>query len=368
MLSFKEISKLIETPALIKKEDLPYLEKLSSNYPYTGIFSQLFLKGLFIHDGVRFETELKKHAYKIPDREQLHQLLHAVEEVEIESPIEVEMPAEALIETKREEQVEAVEEISEETAQEEVVQQIAEESEAVIEEGVSEEELIEEVDSVKEIQPEELDELEKEILAHAVSSSILLEVSEEGEIEFALPRATTEDKEAYAAQKEEQVEVYAEEEIEEVEADDETKTKTKTIEEEVGLDESSEWIEEGEDAKLSFSSWLTKLSSSSDLEEKKQVLSEEKTVKKEVEQPKEEKKQEKIIVEKRKSEFFSPAKKARESLDESRLPVSETLAKIYAAQGNYPKAIESYQKLMLIIPEKKTYFALQIESLKRKLN
>ena len=46
-----------------------------------------------------------------------------------------------------------------------------------------------------------------------------------------------------------------------------------------------------------------------------------------------------IQEEKPKTEFYSPLKKAKSSLDESSLPVSETLAKIFAAQGNYPKAI-----------------------------
>jgi hypothetical protein len=69
-----------------------------------------------------------------------------------------------------------------------------------------------------------------------------------------------------------------------------------------------------------------------------------------------------------KKEFYSPVKKAKESLNENNMPVSETLAKIFALQGNYPKSIYVYEQLILIFPEKKSFFATQIKNLKKKLN
>jgi len=45
--------------------------------------------------------------------------------------------------------------------------------------------------------------------------------------------------------------------------------------------------------------------------------------------------------------------------------VSETMAILYVQQGNIPKAIEIYQKLIELFPEKSSFFASQIEKLKK---
>ena len=69
-------------------------------------------------------------------------------------------------------------------------------------------------------------------------------------------------------------------------------------------------------------------------------------------------------ISKPKTDFFSPDDSAqRSNIDEEEI-VSETLAQLYAKQGNTNKAIQIYKKLSLLNQEKSRYFAAQIEKLK----
>jgi hypothetical protein len=71
-----------------------------------------------------------------------------------------------------------------------------------------------------------------------------------------------------------------------------------------------------------------------------------------------------IIRQKEQQKFFKSDFKARESLVENEHLVTETLAKIYALQGNVGKAIRAYEILSLKFPQKSAYFATLIEKLK----
>lgn len=70
--------------------------------------------------------------------------------------------------------------------------------------------------------------------------------------------------------------------------------------------------------------------------------------------------------EKVQKEVFSPTNIAKLSLVSNTQFVTETLATIYAKQGQIDKAIEIYQQLSLKNPEKKTFFASRIRFLKEK--
>lgn len=60
-------------------------------------------------------------------------------------------------------------------------------------------------------------------------------------------------------------------------------------------------------------------------------------------------------------------KKAWQSIVDSDSMASETWAQLLVAQKQYHKAIEVYERLMLLIPEKSSFFAAQIESIKKSL-
>ncbi len=60
--------------------------------------------------------------------------------------------------------------------------------------------------------------------------------------------------------------------------------------------------------------------------------------------------------------------KAKRSSEDDYDMVTETLARIYADQMLFPKAIATYKKLMLKYPEKSRYFASRIDALEKRTN
>lgn len=387
MLNYKDIADRIKSPHLIKEDEVEGLKELVSRFPYSSLFAQLYLKALALHNTLQFDVELEKFAFRIPDRIQLFYLVNQAQNVDVPSAESIEtknglieeIPTEDVKESSLDDFSTKVTLPSDITMVPTEVKQTIEknnnkddyEDTAEISDTAEiipnlESETIEEnrkTDEERSENPEKhklkLDELDKAILAHAVSSSILLEVDDEFEpISFGRLREI--DNEISDEQQQEVVE------------------ESITFHFDLNAKEEKEGgaIEEKEKGGVfySFTDWMAHNDKAHNMpNEHQKKLEENQQSSSEINQntPSSqkniEKNKENISIKRRENIFYSPVQKAKESLDESRLPVSETLAKIYALQGNYPKAINAYEKLILKFPKKKTYFALQIEILKKKL-
>ena len=72
MLTGKEIGHLIAHPEEIAADQLNAIAELSEKYPYSQLFSILYLKGMHVSESLDFESALKEHSYRVSDRVQLY--------------------------------------------------------------------------------------------------------------------------------------------------------------------------------------------------------------------------------------------------------------------------------------------------------
>lgn len=321
MLNWELIADRIQNPHLCNAEEIPELKDLCEKYPYSQVFPMLYLKVLSDVKYIHFEEELEKYAFRITDRVQLYNLLNSNYQNQA-----LEIQEETRISADLIEQVFGIEN------QQDVF--IATTDDAIEKDEDIVLSNINKVEKSVEIIGEnpgtivmENNELDQQILAASLGNSYQIEEVLEDQSGERLPVFDlTINRE------------NVEHELNDIEIiDSQEATQFNLFQQRSFI----EWLKISNESLTNF------------IEKEKDTNSEYEVTYIEFEKPK--------------KEFFSPVKKAKESLSEETLPVSETLAKIFEVQGNIPKAIFVYEQLSLIIPEKKTYFASQIRKIKKKL-
>lgn len=315
----KEFINLLSNPANAGSNDLASLQELKKQFPFFHSAHMLLTLVSRKYDSGLYQQTLKQTAISIPNRARLHSLLNEL----VNKPI---------VETKVE------------VEQEEVKR--------LLEEKVSEIDHLKAIELTAEAKEEELNKLvEKEIQKDIITAFVEKEVLKTPD--WYKKQETTHDKEPITELTENKKE------------------------------EDAPQISSG-----SFSDWLQALKKADRVEEKSVTKDKnedekvEKKLKTEVkpiaEKDKIEKKaKQQSIIDKiievnpstirldPNQRFFAADTKAKESLIENEELVTETLAKIYALQGNISKAVRAYEILSLKFPQKSAYFATLIQNLKK---
>lgn len=326
---------LIKQPVTIAEAHLADLEVLIKEYPFFESAHLLYTKGLHKHQSINYSKQLRKTAVIANSRRVLYELINKAESTKINTEVIIDQAPEVIkVETKQEISPVTV------TSNDIKVIYVNTVSHPIIpseKEIVSIEQTNKELDIIKTIE-NETEVPAQEFDVDKLNKSIEQEINKEI------------------------VGSYVQTEI----------IKTPQLNKEEIKEPSS------------FTDWLKTIQKEShtfQTETKKVDKSEiQKTDRKDDEIPKKEKKS--IVFEQKKqlidkiiesdpgriklgtNKFFTPATDAKQSLLENEHLVTETLAKIYALQGNISKAIRAYEILSLKFPQKSVYFASLIEKLK----
>jgi hypothetical protein len=307
MVSKQDIQKIIADKSELLHVNSTDLKSAVDYFPFASSFSLLYLESLLLKGDLSFHEELKRLAIRFNDRTVLYDLVNGLEKLENTSvDEELQLPVMTVV---RDETIESPINSELDTSENEI---------SLNDTSVSNEKGLDDKSVNTKLQD---DAIELLIQAGAVQAG------------YALETEKLQEKEDISTGNENSSNIAV---------NDQTNSKISPKNVDFTIDLEKEF---------SFNQWLSFTNSNQELT---QELPEKPVVIETILRPK--------------KEFYSPSKKAKESLDEQKMPVSETLAKIFELQGNFPKAIYVYEQLSLIFPEKNAYFATQIKQVKKKIN
>jgi hypothetical protein len=301
-----QVIKYIKQPALLTQEDVPDLQKLVQDFPYFQAAHLLLSIAAKKWDTSVYQQSLKKTAITSVNRAHLFFLLHREEEIEAEvaQVPESKLPATQEVALKEELQILKAAELS------------VDESEKHIQ-------MAPPIDSLVDIEKE----IEKQVVVSFVEKELIKTP------EWQSPPLKTETPESFGDWLSYLKKNNGKESYGEIEAQvNEDKTRKAKVKKEKDAADSDALVSRKQRNKAIMDKVIEKNPG--------------------------------LIRVKEEPKFFIPEQKAKESLLENEHLITETLARIYALQGNVNKAVRAYEILSLKFPQKSAYFATLIQKLK----
>ena len=349
MINSEKIADFIFNPQLLGHEDVANLDEIIGKFPYCSTLHLLKLKAVSSSNSIQFESDLRYGAIHVSDREKMYYLLHSEEaKVKKEEAIGKSEEAARRSEEAKGNSEEAIGRSKEATAKSAVA---TGKNEEVVVDSTEVKGISEEKEEKANLDKSKNDEKLKSEINKAILPN-LIEITIEKELKSETAKENESKELAFKA----------------------TEKPKKILPEKISLPQKK--AQAIDISKLSFVEWLKYKQGTKILEGKSEedtIHETEKTAntkgnKSHIDALLNKFIEEEPSISKPKTEFFNPAKNAKKSLEESPDLVTETLAKIYLLQKNYTKAINAYEQLILVYPEKKTFFATQIEKIKDEQN